>query len=131
MSWAFMFAGIAGLYQANVLNRSNTMQTFLLLLTMLVSVSIAINEGIGRTKNTRPDLGRFWELYETRANAGSLDEYEVLEEYAKNGVKSVARDKMTITKRVRRENVAGWLIVVEVGLLLSFLLFPHVFQFVI
>lgn len=64
ISWGFIFGGIAGLYQAGVLNVENIQQTTILFVPIILSLCICIKEVIWKQKRIDvPNIQELWKEY--------------------------------------------------------------------
>lgn len=130
ISWAFIFSGIAGLYQAELLLRENIQQAVVLLVLMTLSIFICIKEVMMQQKqNDVPNLQELWQLYVEAVNAsnsGIDNRIIVLNEQVAQAyilAEELNREKLALASR--RLSYAAILIALALILIILFISFPN------
>lgn len=127
ITWAFVFAGITGLYQANILNSHNKQQILTILVPMIISIALCVTNGMLRSKQQdTPNLTRLWTLYGQAVsdNFNGRDySMSVKEELAQAYIVSEQENRRKLEGKAFKLSWASLLVVVELILVVIFIIF--------
>ncbi len=125
IAWGFIFAGMAGFYQAGILNIHNVAQIVLLLLPILTSVLICVIQVISRQEERdTPKLSEMWKQY-TQSYEKDFAEYNDItakEQLIQDYILSEEYNRKKLNTKAYWLTAASWLIAVEMALLIIFVI---------
>lgn len=125
IAWGFIFAGIAGFYQAGILNIHNTTEIVFLLLPILISVLICVIQVISRQEERDvPKLSELWKQY-TQSYEKDFAEYNDIsakEQLVQEYISSEEYNRKKLNAKAHWLTAASWLIAVEIALLIIFVI---------
>lgn len=130
-SWAFIFAGIVGLYQADMLNKYNIQQVVLLLAVMFCSIGICVLYCmLPRIEDDPPEPNELWDKYKTAAAKGNEESIEkacvvAKEQVVQAYIDAEAANKKRLSRSSSALGFAALLIVVELILVILFVVFKN------
>ena len=124
ISWAFIFAGITGLYQAKILNVGNVQQIVLILLVMLVSISMAVFAGVRGVPGLMTNLDDLWGKYEVSHKRNDFNSINIMETIVQDFRKTVDSDRAQVNKKSKLVDRAGYLIIAGLFAVILFIIFP-------
>ena len=129
IAWGFLFAGIAGFYQADILDKDNLWQLILLLLPMGLSLIICVKQVMFRqSEDDVPRLSELWTQYMDSYSNGysEYDEVTAKEQLIQSYIDAEEKNRIKLGKKAYSLTIASSFIVIEVALLLLFILLtPH------
>ena len=125
VSWAFIFGGMAGLYQAKILNPVNTQQIIFLLLIMIGSLFAAVKVGIGQIRGKKTNINDLWQKYIDGVTKSELDKIELMETVMNDHLYTLNQDDKNISKLAELVEFAGYFIIAEMFFIVLFIIFPN------
>lgn len=128
IAWGFLFAGIAGFYQANVLKSKNTQQIIILLVPILVSIGICIVQVLGRQReNDAPNLPELWKSYVDayKDNYTDYDDVAAKEQLVQAYIEAEDSNRTRLGKKAYWLTIASWAIIVEILIIAIFVILPN------
>lgn len=128
ISWGFIFAGIAGFYQANVLNSKNTQQVVFLIIPIVISVGICVMQVMHSQKESDvPNLSALWKLY-TDGHKDDYAEFDAIaakEQVIQAYVEAEEKNRIKLGKKAYWLTKASWAVVIEMMLIIAFVILPN------
>lgn len=124
IAWGFLFAGIAGFYQANILDIYNIPQITWLLLPMLVSVIISVIQVMSvQIEHDVPKLSELWKQYSEsfEKNFDEYDETMAKEQLIQEYIEAEEYNRTHLGNKAFWLTVASVLIAVEIVLIVVFI----------
>lgn len=127
-SWAFVFGGMVGLFQANVLHPTNVQSILIMLLIMSASMALCVFSTIASDyEASAPNVSGLWKEYEQMVERGNIESgsYTSIKERVTHAlIKSRVLSQHNLEKKSKRLTIASLLLLVELGLLLLYIVFP-------
>lgn len=128
IAWGFIFAGIAGFYQADILNAKNTQQIICLLIPMLASIGTCVVQVISRQKEIDvPNLSELWKSYvdSYAKDFANYDDISAKEQLVQAYIDAENSNRKRLGKKAYWLTLASWAIVVEILLIAVFVFSPE------
>lgn len=128
IAWGFIFAGIAGFYQAGVLNTGNTQQVIYLLIPILASIGTCVVQVISRQKEIDvPNLSELWKSYVNSyaEDFANYDDISAKEQLIQSYIDAEGSNRKRLGKKAYWLTLASWAIVIEILLIVTFVLLPE------
>lgn len=128
MTWAFVFGGIVGLYQAGILHSSNTQSIVLLLSVMFVSIFLCVISTIlSDYEVSAPNITGLWREYcdAVIQNNANIQYYVQMKEHVTSAfITARALDQRSLEKKSKRLTAAAVILLVALLLLVFYVIFP-------
>lgn len=123
IAWGFLFAGVAGFYQAAILSIHNVLQIFGLLIPMLISVFISVWQVMTRRMSIDvPKLSELWKQY-TTSYQKSFEEYDEItlkEQLVQEYIKAEESNRNALSRKAMWLGIASILVAVEIFIIILF-----------
>lgn len=127
-SWAFIFGGMVGLFQANILHATNVQSILIMLLIMSVSMVLCVLSAIASDyEASAPNVSELWKEYEQMVESGNIDGgsyISIKERITSSLVKARALSQHNLEKKSKKLTIASVFLLVELGLLLLYTMLP-------
>lgn len=127
-SWAFVFGGMVGLFQANILHSANMQSILIMLLIMSSSMVLCVFSTIASDyEASAPNVSELWKEYEYMVKNGNIDNNSctsIKERVTFSLVKARVLSQHNLEKKSKRLTIASVLLLVELGLLLLYVIYP-------